>query len=186
MATKVTKNELIQLLDKTNAETITIVQRKEAQMNKTDNPFFHKEGRKMVPDHKVEKQSKVVYLYGGGSYEERVNEALRADGSTNEFKGGALKWGEWFVQNKIIMHQDQFYVRVYVDKDNTPNVQYFVDDKPATDEQVKTIKEFEVKSSGSAKQANEGLSEEKQIIPNNIRFDTIITIEIDGVEYEIG
>jgi hypothetical protein len=185
MATQISKNDLIQLLDKTSAETITIVQRREAKMNKTNNPFYHKEGRKMVPDYKVEKQSKVTYLYGGGSYEERVNEALRADGSTNEFTGSGLRWGEWFIQNKVILYQGQFYVRAYVDKGNTPDVEYFVDDKPATEQQIKDIKEFEIESSGSAKQANEGLSEEKQIIPNNIRFDTIVTIEIDGTEYEI-
>ena len=61
-----------------------------------------------------------------------------------------------------------------------------MDGKDATDAQIKEIKAFTPDKGGSAKQANEGLAEGKQIIPNNVDFDKIITIEIDGVEYTIS
>lgn len=187
MATKISENDLIQLLDKTSAETIKVVARKECKMNKTNNPFYKKEGRKWVPAVKVEKKNVTEYLYGGGTYQERVNENLKADGSTNEFKGGELPWGEWFILNKIIKYGANFYIRCYYDIDNPGTKEYFVDGKPATKEQLATIKEWEIDSDyPSKKQLEEGLSAEKQVYPQSIRFDTIVTIEIDGTEYELA
>ena len=58
--------------------------------------------------------------------------------------------------------------------------------KDATEQQVKDIKAFTPDKGGSAKQANEGLAEGKQVIPNNVSFDKIITIEVDGIEYTIA
>ena len=185
MAQKITKNDLVQILAGTNASEIIIVSRGEAKMNKTNNPFYHKEGRSWVPDYVVEKESKTTYDFGG-SYEERVNEALVADGSAGTFKTSELTWGEWAVQGRIIKNGDKLYVRVYVNRDNKPEVRYFVDGKEATPQQKEMIRDFTPEKGGSAKQANEGLSEEKQVIPNNIDFDKIITIEVDGTEYEIA
>lgn len=187
MVTKINKSDLIQLLSSTSAESITILQRSECKMNKTNNPFYHKEGRAWVPDCLVEKESKTTYDFGG-SYEERVNEALVSDGSAGTFKAAGLTWGE-FVQgsnNRVIEYNGKFYVRCYINRDNTSEVSYFVDGVPATDQQVADIKAFTPEKKESAKQANEGLTAEKQIIPNNVSFDNILVIEIDGTEYEIS
>ena len=187
MATKITENDLIQLLDKTSAETITIVSRSECKMNKTNNPFYKKEGRKWVPVNKVEKQNVITYLYGGGTYEERVNENLKADGSTNVFESKGLTWGEWFILNKIIKYGANFYVRCYLDINNKGTKEYFVDGKPATKEQLALIKEWEIKDKDySERQLTEGLSADKQVYPQSVKFDNIVTIEVDGVEYELA
>ena len=186
MAKKITENDLIQLLDKTSAETITVVSRKECKMNKTNNPFYKKEGRKWVPVNVVEKQNVTTYLYGGGSYEERVNEALKADGSTNEFKAKELPWGEWFIMNKIIKYGANFYLRCYLDPDNKGTKEYFVDGNPATAEQLKLIDEWEIKDKDySERQLAEGLTADKQVYPQSVKFENIVTIEVDGVEYEL-
>lgn len=187
MVQNISKSDLVQLLASTNAESVTIIQRGECKMNKTNNPFYHKEGRSWVPDFNVEKESKTVYDFGG-SYEERVNEALVADGSAGTFKGGSLSWGEFVkgAEGRVIEYNGNYYVRCYINNDNTPEVRYFVDGKDATDAQVKDIKAFTPEKGGSAKQANEGLAENKQVIPNNIPFDKIISIEVDGVEYTIS
>jgi hypothetical protein len=191
MATKVKRQELINILDKSNAEKVTVCSRKELKMNKTNNPFYKKEGRCWVPQQLVEKVSTVTYLYGGGSYEERVNEALKADGSTNVFEAKSLPWGKWWIDNKIIEHNGQFYLRCYLDRDSDdkPEVQYLVDGKPATDSQLKDIDAFEIKNQdaiGSNRQTNEGLSAEKQVIPQNVKFENIVYIIIDDVEYELN
>jgi hypothetical protein len=187
MAKKITENDLIQLLDKTSAETIKVVSRKECKMNKTNNPFYKKEGRKWVPVNVVEKQNVITYLYGGGTYEERVNEALKADGSTNTFESRELPWGEWFIMNKIIKYGANFYVRCYLDINNTGTKEYFVDGKPATAEQLKLIDEWEIKDKDySERQLTEGLTPDKQVYPQSVKFENIVTIEVDGVEYELA
>lgn len=184
---QISKSDLVQLLAQTNASEITVVSRGEAKMKKTNNPFFHKEGRSWVPDYNVEKESKTTYDFGG-SYEERVNEALVADGSTGTFKGGSLAWGEFVkgAEGRVIEYNGKYYVRCYIKHDLIPDVRYFVNGKEATAEQISDIKAFTADKSGSAKQTNEGLAEDKQVIPNNIDFDKIITIEVDGVEYTIS
>ena len=188
MTKVITKSDLVQLLASTNAVSVTIVSRSECKMNKTNNPFYHKEGRSWVADNLVEKECKTTYDFGSVSYEDRVNEALVADGSTGTFKGGSLAWGEFVkgAEGRVIEYNVKYYVRCYINKKNKPEVSYFVDGHAATDAQVKSIKEFTPDKGGSAKQANEGLAEENQIIPNNVGFDKIITIEVDGVEYKIA
>ena len=188
MVQNITKSELVKLLASTNAVEITIVQRGECKMNKANNPFFHKEGRSWVADYNVEKESKTTYDFGGASYEERVNEALVSDGSAGTFKGGALTWGEFVkgAEGRVIEYNGKYYVRCYINRANKSEVRYFVDGKDATEQQIKDIKDFTPNKVGSAKQANEGLSEDKQVIPNNVDFDKIITIEVDGVEYTIA
>ena len=181
---KVSRERLVELLTSTNASSVTIVSVADAKMNKTNNPFYHKEGRAWVADKVVTKRSETTYNFGG-SYEARVNEALVADGSTATFKSGALAWGEWLVEGKVIQYNGEFYVRVYVNRDNTSNVTYFVDGKEATESEVKTIKEFTPEKGASAKQTNEGLAEEHQIIPNNIAFSKIESITIEGVAYTL-
>ena len=97
-------------------------------------------------------------------------------------------WGEFVkgAEGRVIEYNGKYYVRCYINNNNTSEVRYFVDGKDATDAQIKEIKAFTPDKGGSAKQANEGLAEGKQIIPNNVDFDKIITIEIDGVEYTIS
>ena len=51
MAQNITKSDLVKLLANTNAVEITIVQRGECKMNKTNNPFFHREGGEGEQDH---------------------------------------------------------------------------------------------------------------------------------------
>jgi hypothetical protein len=111
--------------------------------------------------------------------------------SSNEGRQtGSLPWGKWWIDNKIIEHKGQFYLRCYLDResDEKPEVRYFVDGKPATDEQLKDIDAFEIKTQdaiGSGRQANEGLSAEKQVIPQNVKFENIVYIIVDDVEYEL-
>lgn len=187
MAQIITKQNLVQLLATTSATSLTIVQRGECKMNKVNNPFYHKEGRSWVADYNVEKESKTVYDFGK-SYEVLVNEALVADGSAGTFKSGSLAWGEYVkgAEGKVIEYNGKYYVRCYINKNNKSDVSYFVDGKAATDKQIESINEFTPKKSCSAKQTNEGLAEDKQVIPNNVDFDKIVTIEVDGTEYEIA
>ena len=181
---KITKDELVAILDKSNASEISVVTYGEAKMNKKGNPFFRKEGRSFVPVNEVTKRSSITYDFGG-DYENRVNEALVADGSNGTFKAGGLTWGEWEVFGKVIKNGEKLYIRCYVNRDKQNVVTYYVDGVEATDEQKSTIKEFTPEKTESAKQTNEGLSADKQVIPNVVDFDKLESIEIDGVVYTL-
>ena len=122
-----------------SAETITVVLRKECKMNKTNNPFYKKEGRKWVPVNKVETKNRCYLSLWWRTYEERVNENLKADGSTNQFQGEGVAVGR-------VVHREQDYqVRrkllcaLLSDLDNQGTKEYLVDGKPATAEQLKLI-----------------------------------------------
>lgn len=186
MANQITKSELSQILANTDATEIIVSTRGEVKMNKTNNPFYEKQGRSWVAKDLVEKCQTSEYSFGG-NYEERVNEALVADGSAGTFEAAALTWGEWEIEGKVITHNGKLYVRCYIVEGSGQNVAttYFVNGEVATEEQVKTIKEFTPTHKPSAKQSNEGLEQGKQIIPNNIDFDKIVCISIGGEVYEI-
>ena len=55
MAKQVTKSELIQILATTTETEITVTTRGEAKLNKTNNPFYEKQGRAWVAKDLVEK-----------------------------------------------------------------------------------------------------------------------------------
>lgn len=184
---QITKSQLVDLLKSTTAETLTIKSRKEHKMNKTNNPFYHKEGRSWVADNFVEKESISEFDFGGASYEQRVNEKLAENGIEGKFESAPLSWGNWLVNGRVIENGQKLYVRCYVKHDSKPIVNYYVDGTPASATQLASIKEFTAEKSVSAKQANEGLLEEsQQVIPNNIDFDNIVEITFDGTTYTLA
>lgn len=182
---KISKSELVDILTNTDYSEITITSQGEAKMNKRGNPFFVKNGASLVAANEVLKHSIITYDFGG-NYEQRVNEALVADGSQGTFKSSELAWGSWKVAGKIIEHGEKLYVRCYINRANNMEISYTVDGVQATSEQLSIIKEFTPEKKESVKQSNEGLEAEKQIIPNNVDFDHIINIEMGGVVYELS
>ena len=179
--------ELINLVANTNATNIVMFVQSEVKMNKTNNPFYHKEGRAWVADEVVEKLVQQRYMFGI-DYQTRVNSALVVEGEAPTFKADKLPWGEWEIANKVIRHNGKYYLRTYVDRVHPDTISsvFFVDGNFATPDEIATIKEFTPTKSGSARQANEGLAEDKQVIPNNVDFDKIISIEIEGVTYNVA
>ena len=187
MATQITKVQLQAMLENIQGEiTVTVTVKGEAKMNKTNNPFYEKQGRAWVAKDNVEKIQKSVYAFGG-SYEERVNEALVSDGSAGDFKAASLPWGEWIVEGKTISHNGKVYIRCYIVEGQTEilSVDYLVNGKEATAEQVQAIKDFTPEKKPSAKQEAAGLESGKQVIPNNIDLDKVVCVEIGGTIYEI-
>lgn len=177
---------LVNLLSKTTENVIGITYVTKCKMTKNGNPFYTKSGRSFVPNCKVEKSVTGVYSFGG-SYEERVNEALVADGSTGTFNSGALAWGQYVkgAEGRVIEYNGNFYVRCYMDDPSKIDTTYTIDGRLATATEIDTIKEFTPKPSGSPKQLAEGLAEDKQVKPLNIEFGKIEKITIGSTEYTI-
>lgn len=183
----INKEQLANILANIEPCSLTITMQGEVNMNKKDNPFFERQGRSFVPVNKVTSITSATYDFGY-NYADKVNESLSKSPETADksFESNKLPWGEWFVVDRLIKHNEKMYVRVYPDKTSTTYTEYFVDGVPATTEQINTIKNNKVNSGGSAKQTSIGIATENLVIPNNICFDKISEIIINGISYKIS
>jgi hypothetical protein len=182
---KISKQDLVNILVKASAtvESVEVQTYSVAKMNKRNNP---------LKDERVNKLQTIEYAYGK-SYEQRVNEALEENGKEGTFKSKKLPWGEWLegAEGSVIAHtkngEDKLYIRCYLKKGVDPKTEYYVNGKPATEEEVATIKEFTPsRTKDSSTQSEAGLEQEQQVVVNAVDFDNIITITIDGVTYELN
>ena len=189
---RITQQQLIDILDNTDANNVTLLYETPVKMNKKGNPFFVKEGRTLVQVNSVTK--KVIDTFGFGlNYTDEVNRGLKSAGADANYQAGEVSWAETVVPNKVIKHKTtgKYYVKIFnsyiagkpmVER----TVEYFVDGQPATDEQMKTIKEFEIKTDGNIKkQEIAGLSNAEQVKMQTINVDNIISIVVDDVMYEL-
>ena len=189
---RITQQQLIDILDNTDANNVTLLYETPVKMNKKGNPFFVKEGRTLVQVNSVTK--KVIDTFGFGlNYTDEVNRGLKSAGADANYQAGEVSWAETVVPNKVIKHKTtgKYYIKIFnsyiagkpmVER----TVEYFVDGQPATDEQMKTIKEFEIKTDGNIKkQEIAGLSNAEQVKMQTINFDNIISIVVDDVMYEL-
>lgn len=212
---KVTKQDLVNILVKAmaTAESVEVQTYSVAKMNKSralldengnevKEKYFDKktktEKERVVKVENELKDERVMRLqtieYGfGGSYEQRVNEALAENNIEGEFKSQPLKWGKWVegAEGAVISHTkdgvDKLYMRCYVKADGVKSNEYFVNGKSATESEIETIKQFAPnRTKDCSTQSEVGLEQGKQVIPNVVDFDNIIAITIEGVTYEVN
>lgn len=189
---RITQQQLIDILDNTDANNVTLLYETPVKMNKKGNPFFVKEGRALVQTNSVTK--KVIDTFGFGlNYTDEVNRGLKNAGADANYQAGEVSWAETVVPNKVIKHKTtgKYYIKIFnsyiagkpmVER----TVEYFVDGQPATNEQMKIINEFEIKTDGNIKkQEIAGLSNAEQVKMQTINFDNIISIVVDDVMYEL-
>lgn len=183
---RITEDNLIQLLSDTKENRISLLYRKPVKMNKKENPFYRKEDRSFVETAKVEKTVEATYELGV-NYSEKVNEALKDKNPESNFEAKSVSWAETVVKDKLIKHKEtgKLYIKVYPLKDETPmKVSYYVNEEPASEEDIKTIDKFEVRKDTSIKtQENAGLEKSEQIKTMIIDLSNIIKITIGGEEY---
>ena len=124
--------------------------------------------------------SKIVQL--NFSYENAVNNRLAREGKDKDFEAQKLPWGEWFVANKIIAHKGKFYLRYYdINNGNVLNKAYFVNGRPATEDELAIIKEYE---KATHKPSNtQGLSEENEVRPLVVAEENIIALKCGEIDY---
>ncbi|MCQ2739794.1 MAG: hypothetical protein MJ237_06160 [bacterium] len=115
------------------------------------------------------------------SYENAVaNRASKEQGEKVEFTAMSLPWGKWVdgQVNKLIENKGALYVRYYGLSGASIDVQYFVDGKPATAEQIAKIKQY-TEREPSARQTEAGLTE-NQVIARCVALANIISISVNG------
>ena len=100
-------------------------------------------------------------------YETAVNNRLKKQGKEPNFKADKLPWGKWLkdYENKIIIHNDELYLRTYSVKDKHPKTFYLLDGVRVTKEQMEEIEPWLKESSNSQKQEECGLEKEYQVKP---------------------
>ena len=179
---KVTQEQFIDIVRDSQADKISVCYQSDVKMNKKENPFFHKEGRTLVPDHSVVKISTQNYIFGKG-YAEAVNEAKTSD---DEFKSRD-SYLDAVIPSKIYRKKDgdQLYLRVMINPDvEIQPFKYYVDGNPATEEDMKVIDQFEQRYEHKV-HTQESVGVENPVMVINFKLENIIAVKLDGVIYEI-
>lgn len=111
------------------------------------------------------------------NYESSVSNRAEKVGGDSDFTANSLPWGQWVegYENVLIAHNDKTYVRLYfgLGFDGVHEVKYFVDGRPATEEEIVAIKASIPEEEGSKKQAESGIALEEQIFPRTLAVENI-------------
>lgn len=117
------------------------------------------------------------------SYENAVNNRLEKQGDERIFEAQSLPWGEWLIPNKFIRHNGGLYLRVYTYDGGIIKSNFFVNGRPATEEENIVIREWKAaKDKTSHTQAAAGL-EDNQCKPFSINALNIVTIQSGVCSY---
>lgn len=209
---RVTPEQLIEILDKSDAKEITIGHYSDVEMYKditsfnkmlaagkitreeipseTVNPFYTKEGRKYVPTAEVKAYTIGVFGFGD-EYAERVNKAIRMNGDQVEKK----EWKVPVVPNKVYKHNvtGTLYIQVYedplsIDDGHERQMSLLVDGRDATPEEAEIINQWRYRSSGGSfkKQLDAGVGEGYEVNVKTFKFVNIEFVDIDNQVYELS
>ena len=104
-------------------------------------------------------------------------------GNPNDFTKESLPWGVWELDNKVIAHKGERYLRYYGIEGEYPQVEFFVNGLPATPQQVADIKAYLAsKDKSSEKQSACGLNGKEQVVPRNVKFSNIESLSLESGE----
>lgn len=157
----------------------SIVAETDPKMRKTNNPL---NGRV------VKRTTSVVQLGNnyGSAIENRTEKTTgqRAEFETEKPKGKSFLEGYENLILKSDKDETQLYIRTYYNMANSdPKVEYLVDGRPATEEELETIKSFLPKTYASKKQEDAGLVEEIQIMPRDYKLENIKEIKLGDFRF---
>lgn len=152
---------------------VSVSYENEQKMNKRNNPYYGRVTKRVV-----------AQMQFGYSYENACNNRC-AEGVT--FVADSLAWGAWVegLENKVILHKEEYYLRLYDINGKSPKVEYYVDGVVATSEQIAEFMAFVPQSKPSAKQMAHGIEEERQVMPRAIKLSNIREITMNGVRYNM-
>lgn len=120
----------------------------------------------------------------GVSYENAVNNQRAREDVSEKFTSNELPWGEWFSENKVIIHKGDFYLRYYVGMNANSNadkdsIYHYEDGTELTATEINNLKDFlPPKSSGSNTQGIE-----KEVQPRCVKMNGINQIKVGGTVY---
>ena len=160
--------------------------RKNKETGEYPNPMFNSDGTC-----RVMKRTKTVVMLNNNYASAVSNRTEKTSGERKEFDADGMSGREWVegyenLISKATNGSDTLYLRTYFNmgNNNTPHVEYLVDGRLATDDELEIIKSYLPKKSESKKQAEVGLSEEEQIMPRDYKVSSLR--QIDCGEYHFS
>ena len=124
----------------------------------------------------------------GQDYERTVNARLVAEGKAPSFKAKPLPWGKHVLDSKgnktgLIEHKGAFYMQSEVFR-ALGTKRFYLDGKLVSEEIAAPF--MKAKSAPSARQAEAGLSQEREYKPRSFKFDSIKEISFAGKRIELA
>ena len=121
----------------------------------------------------------------GCTYENCVNNKLGRLGLDRNFVTQSLKWGRWFIFNRVIVHRGMFYARFYKTANANEQIAYFVNGRQATPQEIEIIKVYDGSFKDfSQKQSRYGLTTD-QVRVRNYHIENILSISTSGEVYNV-
>lgn len=157
----------------------SIIAETDPRMKKTKNPLS---GRV------VKRTTSVVQLGNnyGSAIENRTEKVIgeRADFTTEKPSGKTFLDGYENLILKADKDESQLYIRTYYNMANSsPKVEYLVDGRLATDEELQIINSFLPQTYSSKKQEEAGLVEEIQVMPRDYKLESIVEIKLGDFHF---
>jgi hypothetical protein len=118
------------------------------------------------------------------SYENAVNNQRVRENNADKFVAKSLVWGEWFADNKIITHKDNYYLRYYVGMHANSNadknsVYHYADGSKLSEFEVACLSEYLPPKKAKSKTQDTI----KEISPRAIKINGINKLKVGGVTY---
>lgn len=127
---------------------------------------------------KVEGMVQMLY-----SYESAVNNRIEKQGGERDFKAQGLPFGQWFVPNFLISHKGEMYMRFYLFKGGKMETTYYVDGKPATENETTLITAYKNQRNASGTQSQAGLTA-NQVKPCALSVKNLISLDCGTFHYK--
>ena len=122
----------------------------------------------------------------GGTYAERIAEALAKKKISEEYQCGARPWGEFMMKGIVLYENGKRYLRVYYHPKNILTSFLNNAGKEISNKYMLENKLYVPMANEVKKQTKAGLYGDEQVLMHNIRFDSIIDITLDGVTYQVN
>jgi len=172
----ISHKQLYDLIANTKGSAIVgIVALTDAKARKTNNPFGT-----------IFKQIRTV-AFVGADYENSVNREIGRQDANGTFQAEALPWGQWEIQNKIISHKGELYLRTQSTPGQRRNQAAKVlsyRDQLGKFVSYEQIKQFLPEARESSKQQDAGLN--KTVWVRTYKFSSIQRIRINGETYKMN
>lgn len=140
--------------------------------------------KKSCPIANVSERVEYSHIAIGTSYENAVNNRNENINGNRDFESEPLRWGEWYIANKVIAHKGNFYLRYYALKNTHTERTLLVNGREATASEVEIIKAYrKAESSGASnRQAELGIATADQVKPRVVNIANIVRFKF-GSEF---
>jgi len=171
----ISQNELLKIISESKgAIPVGLFSVTDARARKTGNPYG-----------KIFKLCRAVGFVGANYQRAVENEAARQGENASEFQAESLPWGNWLIQNKVIEHKGELYLRTQTAPGQRRKQPARVTGYLSESLQIlsrEQVKPFLPESRESSKQQDEaGLSETVWV--RTYKFNSIKKIRINGKTY---